>query len=35
LLAADGFRDSVDGGPGNDFGHVDPGDWVSFVEKLG
>jgi Tol biopolymer transport system component len=34
LLAADGFRDSVDGGPGIDSGHVDPGDWVSFVEKL-
>jgi Ca2+-binding RTX toxin-like protein len=35
LLAADGFRDSVDGGSGNDSGRVDPGDWVSFVEKLG
>jgi Tol biopolymer transport system component len=35
LLAADGFRDSVDGGRGIDSGHVDPGDWVSFVEKLG
>jgi Tol biopolymer transport system component len=35
LLAADGFRDSVDGGPGTDSGHVDPGDWVSFVERLG
>ena len=34
LLAADGFRDSVDGGPGNDTGHVDPGDWVSYVERL-
>jgi Tol biopolymer transport system component len=35
LLAADGFRDSVDGGPGTDSGRVDPGDWVSFVERLG
>ncbi len=34
LLAADGFRDSVDGGPGTDSGHVDPGDWVSFIEHL-
>jgi TolB protein len=35
MLAADGFRDSVDGGRGIDSGRVDPGDWVSFVEKLG
>jgi len=35
LLAADGFRDSVDGGRGIDSGRVDPGDWVSFVERLG
>ncbi len=34
LYAADGFRDSVDGGPGADRGHIDPGDWVSFVEVL-
>jgi len=33
--AIDGFRDSVDGGPGRDRAHLDPNDWLSSVEILG
>ena len=29
IRAVDGVRDSIDGGPGRDTAHVDPGDWTS------
>jgi Ca2+-binding RTX toxin-like protein len=34
LLARDGNRERVDGGAGRDRATVDPGDWISFVERL-
>jgi len=29
-----GKRDHVDGGAGSDRARVDPGDWISFIEKV-
>ena len=34
LAARDGLREAVDGGEGHDRAFVDPGDWVSFVERI-
>ena len=34
LLARDGKRDDVDGGPGNDRAQVDHQDWISLMESL-